>query len=91
MNRPLFRWGDLPLYQEQYNNDEAGEGGIAEEVERYTEERDRDWSIKQPRDIPEVGFATSSIYFGRLRASSNTTLRQSLNTQLTVEYKYIHI
>ena len=45
----------MPQYQEQYNGEEDGEEGIAEEIEKYTEEKDRDWTIKQPTDIPEVG------------------------------------
>ena len=49
-----FRWANLPTYQEQYCALDAGEGGIAEEIEKYTEEKDRDWTIKLPRDIPEV-------------------------------------
>ena len=48
------RWIDLPLYQEQYSAEEAGEDGIAEEIEKYTDEVDRDWTIKLPRDIEEV-------------------------------------
>ena len=50
----IKRWGNLPLYLEQYNSAEAGEGGIAEEVEKYTDEIDRDWTIKPPKDIQEV-------------------------------------
>ena len=49
-----FRWSNVPLYQEQYSTEQAGEGGIAEEIEKYTEEEDRDWTIKLPTDIEEV-------------------------------------
>ena len=44
----------MPVYQEQYNTGLVAEGGIAREVERYTHELDRDWTIKQPRDIQEA-------------------------------------
>jgi len=49
----ISRWSNLPLFQEQYQSIEAGEGGIAQEIERYTQEEDRDWIIKLPRDIEE--------------------------------------
>ena len=50
----VARWADMPVYQEQYNTGLVAEGGIAREVERYTHELDRDWTIKQPRDIQEA-------------------------------------
>ena len=45
----FFRWGNLPMFQEQYQSQEAGEGGIAQEIEKYTQEEDRDWIIKLPK------------------------------------------
>ena len=50
----VARWPDMPVYQEQYNTVLAAEGGIAKEVERYTHELERDWTIKQPKDIQEA-------------------------------------
>ena len=50
------------MYQEQYSAEEAGEDGIAEEIEKYTDEVDRDWTIKLPRDIEEVNLI--SVVFG---------------------------
>ena len=52
----------MPLYQEQYNKDEEGEEGIAQEIVKYTEEKDRDWTIKQPTDIPEVNRFSTEMY-----------------------------
>jgi len=50
----VSRWQDIPVYQEQYNMALDAEGSIAREVERFTDELDRDWTIKQPRDIQEA-------------------------------------
>ena len=50
----VARWPDMPVYQEQYNTVLQCEGGIAKEVERYTHELERDWTIKQPKDIQEA-------------------------------------
>ena len=50
----VARWNNVPLYQEQYSTDEEGDEGIAAEIEKYTEETERDWTIKHPKDIQEV-------------------------------------
>jgi len=55
-------WGDMPLYQEQFNVEEEGAEGIAEEVERHTTVYDRDWSIKLPKDIEEAMGLAANCY-----------------------------
>jgi len=50
----VANWDSMPVYQEQYNTALPAGSGIAREVERYTTELDRDWTIKQPRDIREA-------------------------------------
>ena len=50
----MASWDSMPVYQEQYNSALPAGSGIAKEVEKYTTELDRDWTIKQPRDIREA-------------------------------------
>jgi len=50
----VANWDSMPVYQEQYNTALPAGSGIAREVEKYTTELDRDWTIKQPRDIREA-------------------------------------
>jgi len=50
----VANWDTMPVYQEQYNTALPAGSGIAREVEKYTTELDRDWTIKQPRDIREA-------------------------------------
>jgi len=46
-------WDSMPVYQEQYNTALPAGNDIMKEIEKYTTELDRDWTIKQPRDIRE--------------------------------------
>ena len=58
----VSRWSEMPVYQEQFNTGLVAETQIAKEVEKYTHELDRDWSIKQPRDIQEAMELAASCY-----------------------------
>lgn len=58
----ISRWSNLPLFQEQYQSIEAGEKGIAQEIEKYTQEEDRDWTIKLPQDIAEGLHLSATCY-----------------------------
>ena len=58
----VYNWDNLITYHEEYNTALAGEAGIAREIERYTTELDRDWTIKQPRDISEAMELSSRCY-----------------------------
>ena len=58
----VANWDSMPVYQEQYNTALPAGSGIAREVERYTTELDRDWTIKQPRDIREAMELASKCY-----------------------------
>ena len=49
----VYNWENVPVYHEQYNCGLTAEVGIAREIEKYTTELDRDWIIKQPKDIRE--------------------------------------
>ena len=60
----VVRWHNAPLYQEQYSTEEKGEQGIAAEIEKYTDETDRDWTIKHPRDIQEVMVQKGELNYG---------------------------
>ena len=50
----VYSWESVPVYHEQYNWSLTAEAGIAKEIEKYTSELDRDWIIKQPKDIREA-------------------------------------
>ena len=50
----VYNWDRVPTYHEEYNTGLSAETSIAREIERYTTELDRDWIIKQPRDIREA-------------------------------------
>jgi len=50
----VANWDSMPVYQEQYNTSLSAGSGISKEVEKYTSEVDRDWTIKQPKDIREA-------------------------------------
>ena len=50
----VYNWDRVPIYHEEYNTGLSAETSIAREIERYTTELDRDWIIKQPRDIREA-------------------------------------
>ena len=78
----VARWADLPVYLEQYNAVLAAEGGIAREVERYTDELERDWTIKQPKDIREAMELAARCYTKALDLVGEGEERTSLQRRL---------
>ena len=76
----VYNWDNLITFHEEYNTAITGEAGIAREIERYTTELDRDWTIKQPRDISEAMELSSRCYSRALDhlASPDVTLVRKL-------------
>ena len=58
----VYNWDNLISHHEEYNAALTAEAGIAREIEKYTTELDRDWIIKQPRDISEALELSSRCY-----------------------------
>jgi hypothetical protein len=79
----VMRWNNAPLYQEQYSTDERGEEGIAAEIEKYTDETERDWTIKHPKDIQEVS--------GTKRFQHVDAVVENINKKPNFSPSYFHI
>ena len=68
----VYNWDDLISHHEEYNTALTAEAGIAREIEKYTTELDRDWIIKQPRDISEALELSSRCYSRALQGVDTT-------------------
>jgi len=68
----VYNWETVPVYHEQYNWSLTAEAGIAKEIEKYTSELDRDWIIKQPKDIREAMELAIKCYTRALELVDNS-------------------
>ena len=68
----VYNWDRVPTYHEQYNTGLPAEASIAREIERYTTELDRDWIIKQPRDVREAMELAARCYTRALELVANS-------------------
>jgi len=77
-------WGEMPVYGEEYNTSLPAEVGIAKEVERYTTELERDWTIRVPRDIQDAMELATTCYAKALEllGSERSAERDSLVRRL---------
>ena len=80
----VYNWDRVPTYHEEYNTGLSAETSIAREIERYTTELDRDWIIKQPRDIREAMELAVKCYTRALElvdSSDESLIRRLANVE----------
>merc|ERR1719347_1571994 len=77
----VANWSEMPVYQEEYSSCLPAEVGIAREVERYTTELERDWTIRVPRDIQDCMELALTCYAKALELLG--TEEQAEKTNLT--------